>query len=129
MYYMGTDFMTLLIGAGIGAVACYALHNGLHNNSAEGVGALMHGPSANAYVAFGHDLARSGYNTSEVWDFRDRLSFNDNLLYNKLPHIELKPTTDWNPNFLDFSQAYGPPDMDSPRPRLEHFLDSQIRAW
>lgn len=114
--------MTLLIGAGIGAVACYALHNG-------GGSAPSKSNYARSYVAFGHDLARGEYNTSQVWDFRDRLSFNDNLLYNKLPHIDLKPTTDWNPNNLDFSQAYGPPDMDSPRPRLEHFLDSEIRAW
>ena len=68
---MGTDLMTLAIGAGIGAMACYALH------MAEG--GRSHGRSAwlqliaKSYVAFGHDLARSGYNTSEVWDFRDRL--------------------------------------------------------
>jgi hypothetical protein len=127
--------MTLLIGAGIGAVACYALHGGNGHSSkmvAPAPVKVSHGKDmdfSNAYVAFGHDLARTGYNTSEVWDTRDRLSFNDNLLYNKLPFIKLTSTTDWNPNNLDFSQAYGPPDMDSPRPRLEHFLDSEIRAW
>jgi hypothetical protein len=123
------DLMMIAIGAGLGAVACYMIHNGLHNNSAEGVGALLHGPEAQSYVAFGHDLARSGYNNSEVWDTRDRLYFSDNLLYNKTPFIQLKPTTDWDPNRLDFAGAYGPPDMDSPRPRLEHFQDLEIRAF
>jgi len=128
------NIMTLLIGAAIGAVACGALHGhgGRGKMVAPAPVKVSHGANmdfSNAYVAFGHDLARSGYNTSEVWDTRDRLSFNDNLLYNKLPFIKLTSTTDWNPNNLDFSQAYGPPDMDSPRPRLEHFLDSEIRAW
>jgi hypothetical protein len=130
---MGTDFMTLAIGAAIGAVACMALHK--PDKMVMPVARtpkVSHGSNldfSNAYVAFGHDEARTGYNNSEVWDTRDRLSFSDNLLYNKLPFIKLTSTTDWNPNNLDFSQAYGPPDADSPRPRLEHFLDSEIRAF
>jgi hypothetical protein len=122
---------TLAVGGILGAIACYALHGSTKKMTppaSHGLDLDFAG-NANAYVAFGHDMARSGYNTSDVWDTRDRIYFSDNLLYNKLPWIDLKSTTDWDPQHLDFSQAYGPPDADSPRPRLEHFLDSEIRAW
>lgn len=122
---MGEDFTTLLIGLGLGALVCYGLHKG----GSGGKTLTTQTDYANSYVAFGHDEARSGYNTSEVWDTRDRIYFSDNLLYNKTPFIQLKATTDWNPNRLDFAGAYGPPDMDSPRPRLEHFADLETRAW
>lgn len=122
------DLWTLAIGIAIGTVACYAMHKG-GQASAGGYKGYEPTDFANAYVAFGHDEARGGYNTSDVWDTRDRLSFSDNQLYNKTPFIQLKSTTDWDPNHLDFAQAYGPPDADSPRPRLEHFLDAEVRAW
>jgi len=129
---MSDDLWPLAIGVAAGALLTY----GVHKASVAGkldfgefdwnVGL---GDSAKSYVAFGHDEARSGYNTSEVWDIRDRTYFSDNILYNKLPFIQLKATTDWDPNRLDFAGAYGPPDMDSPRPRLEHFLDLENRAF
>lgn len=123
---MSDDFTTLLIGLGLGALVCYGMHKS-GNGGSNPISTDL--DFANSYVAFGHDYARSGYNNSEVWDTRDRLYFSDNLLYNKTPFIHLKATTDWDPNHLDFAGAYGPPDMDSPRPRLEHFQDLEIRAF
>jgi hypothetical protein len=51
-------------------------------------------------ITLGQEPASEGYNTSEVWDFRDRVYNNDNVLYNKLPFIDLSPTTEWNPENL-----------------------------
>ena len=82
--------------------------------------------TANAYPAFGYDYGTDVYNNSEVWDIRDRIFKNDNVLYNKTPHIALKPSTDWDPANvpLKFIGSYTACSDDSPRPRLEHFLDS-----
>jgi hypothetical protein len=49
-------------------------------------------------ITLGQEPASEGYNTSEVWDFRDRVYNNDNVLYNKLPFIDLSPTGEWDPN-------------------------------
>ena len=49
-------------------------------------------------VTLGQEPASEGYNTSEVWDFRDRVYNNDNVLYNKLPFIELSPIGEFDLN-------------------------------
>ena len=49
-------------------------------------------------LTLGQQPASEGYNTSEVWDFRDRVYKNDNVLSNKLPFINLTPTGEWDPN-------------------------------
>ena len=49
-------------------------------------------------MTLGQEPASEGYNTSEVWDFRDRVYNNDNVLYNKLPFIQLSPTGEWDAN-------------------------------
>ena len=54
-------------------------------------------------LTLGQQPASEGWNTSEVWDFRDRLNKNDNVLMNKLPFIQLGPTGEWdasNPKFI-----------------------------
>jgi hypothetical protein len=110
---MKLDYTVLALGALAGGVACYLLHNKT---------------PAKSYFGLGKDYSVGGYNTSEVWDFRDRVYFSDNLLYNKLPFIQLTKTSDMDPKkYLDFSAAYGPPDSQDPRPRLEHFLDLENR--
>lgn len=85
---------------------------------------------ANAYPAFGQDVFQNDdqWNNSEVWDTRNRKYFSDNILFNKLPHIPLTAESDFQPDSrLTFSQAYGGPDHDSPRPRHgTHALDREI---
>ena len=49
-------------------------------------------------MTLGQKPASEGYNTSEVWDKRDFIDKNDNVLYNKLPFIQLSPTGEWDPN-------------------------------
>ena len=83
---------------------------------------------ATSMVAFGHDInGDDQWNNSEVWDTRNRKYFSDNILFNKLPYIPLTTETDFDPQNLDFSQAYGPCDQDSPRPRTgTHMLDREL---
>jgi len=83
--------------------------------------------SAKSYPAFGFDYGDDQWNNSEVWDHRDKTYFSDNILYNKLPYIPLTAEQDFNPQMLNFSQAYGKEDQDSPRPRHgTHALDREI---
>lgn len=79
-------------------------------------------------VAFGHDInGDDAWNNSEVWDTRNRKYFSDNILFNKLPYIPLSLESDFDPQNLDFSQAYGPCDQESPRPRFgTHMLDREL---
>ena len=49
-------------------------------------------------ITLGQHDANEGWNTSEVWDKRDFTNRNDNVLYNKLPFINLTPTGEWDPN-------------------------------
>lgn len=82
-----------------------------------------------SYPAFGYDInGDDRWNNSEVWDTRNRKYFSDNILYNKLPYIELSKAQDFNPQNLAFSQAYDHNiDQDSPRPRHgTHALDREI---
>ena len=82
-----------------------------------------------SYPAFGYDInGDDKWNNSEVWDTRNRKYFSDNILFNKLPYIELSPRSDFNPQMLQFSQAYDHnTDQDSPRPRFgTHMLDRII---
>ena len=83
---------------------------------------------AESYPAFGYDInGDDQWNNSEVWDTRNRTYFSDNILYNKLPYIPMTTETDFDPQNLDFSQAYGPCDQESPRPRHgTHMLDREI---
>lgn len=85
---------------------------------------------ASAYPAFGQDVFQNDdqWNNSEVWDTRNRKYFSDNILFNKLPYIPMSLESDFIPNErLSFSQAYGGPDHDSPRPRFgTHALDREI---
>ena len=80
--------------------------------------------TVDSYPAFGFDYGTDIYNNSEVWDTRDRVFKNDNVLYNKTPHIDLKPYGGWDPSNPDFMGSYSACGDDSPRPRLEHFLNS-----
>ena len=44
---------------------------------------------------------------SEVWDFRDiGVHPHQNVIYNKMPWIELSSTTEWNPERLNFIGSY-----------------------
>ena len=44
---------------------------------------------------------------SEVWDFRDLgVHPHQNIIYNKMPWIELSNTTEWNPENLKFIGSY-----------------------
>lgn len=83
---------------------------------------------ATSMVAFGYDInGDDQWNNSEVWDTRNRKYFSDNILFNKLPYIPLTLESDFNPQVLPFSQAYGPGDHDSPRPRTgTHMLDREL---
>ena len=82
-----------------------------------------------SYPTFGYDInGDDKWNNSEVWDTRNRKYFSDNILYNKLPYIELRKAQDFDPQNLPFSQAYDRNIRSrSPRPRHgTHALDREI---
>ena len=92
----------LVLPLGIGALIGVGLNMFAKPKIAEAMEAEIASGPANAEtevdMTLGQEPASEGYNTSEVWDFRDRVYNNDNVLYNKLPFIQLSPTGEWDPN-------------------------------
>lgn len=94
-----------IIPLGIGALIGVALNTMKGNQiamAAEPVEAQPATAEDEVDITLGQEPASEGYNTSEVWDFRDRVYNNDNVLYNKTPFIELSPTGEFNPENLRF---------------------------
>ena len=90
-----------IIPLGIGALIGVGL-NILKGGQLQAMEAEVAAGPANAEMetdmTLGQKPASEGYNTSEVWDKRDFIDKNDNVLYNKLPFIQLSPTGEWDPN-------------------------------
>ena len=94
----------LVLPLGIGALIGVGLNMFAKPKIAEAMEAEIASGPANAEtevdMTLGQQDANDGYNTSEVWDKRDFTNKNDNVLYNKLPFIQLSPTGEWDPNNL-----------------------------
>ena len=91
-----------IIPLGMGALIGIGLNMFLKPQMAAAMEAEIANEPTNAEgevdLTLGQQPASEGFNTSEVWDFRDRLNKNDNVIYNKLPFINLTPTGEWDPN-------------------------------
>lgn len=110
---------------GLGANFGFGGPKGGKFGKGKGRGYMRHDGDHQAYTALGYDYSTDEYNLSEVWDTRDKTWLNDNVLYNKVNYIPYTPVSDFNPENMSFSAGYSKcGDVDAPRPRLEHWLDS-----
>lgn len=95
------DFGTVFgMGLAAGAIGIFALQ------SVKGI-SLSPPPIVAPAVQskFGRAMYFAG--KSEVWDFRDTgVHPHQNIIYNKVPWIELSTTTEWNPEKLNFIGSY-----------------------
>ena len=91
-----------IIPLGMGALIGIGLNMFLKPQMASAMEAEIAAEPTNAEgevdLTLGQHDANEGWNTSEVWDKRDFTDRNDNVLYNKLPFINLAPTGEWDPN-------------------------------